>query len=93
LKNVTNVADAASDIALKLLSFMADDGALFRFMDISGIDPQSLKNQIAEPSFHAALLDFALSDETLLLAFAANAGLNPAEIIRFRSKLPGFIHE
>ena len=93
MKNVTVSADAASDIALKLLAYMAEDGALFRFIDLTGIDPQSLKSIAAEPSFHAAILDFALSDETLLLAFAANAEINPAEIVKLRSRLPGFAYE
>jgi hypothetical protein len=93
LKNLNVGTAAASDIALKLLGYMAESEELFGFMDQSGLDQQSLTSQATDPAFHAAVLDFVLSDETLLLAFAGNAGINPADILKHRSKLPGFSHE
>lgn len=84
-------AEDAGEIALKLLSFLAGDAdQLGRFMALSGLSPQDVRQNLQEPQFQAGLLDFALSDESLLLAFAANEGLDPGSVMRARSRLPGF---
>jgi hypothetical protein len=81
----------ASAIALKLLGYMAADGdVLGRFMALSGVSPEELRNGLSDPHFQAGVLDFVLADESLLVAFAANEGLDPAAIMRARAALPGF---
>jgi hypothetical protein len=45
---------------------------------------------LSDPHFQAGVLDFVLADESLLVAFAANEGLDPAAIMRARAALPGF---
>jgi Protein of unknown function (DUF3572) len=81
----------ASGIALKLLEYMAvERGYLERFMALAGLSIEDVRNAAADPNFHGGILDFALSDESLLLAFTANAGLKPEKMIVYRSKLPGF---
>ncbi|NMD09225.1 MAG: DUF3572 domain-containing protein [Phyllobacteriaceae bacterium] len=76
---------------MKLLAYMAaNEDLLGRFMGLSGLSPDDLRQGIADPAFQAGVLDFALSDESLLLAFAANAGLDPASLMQARSKMPGF---
>lgn len=73
------------------MSFLASDAdQLGRFMALSGLSPQDVRQNLQEPQFQAGLLDFALSDESLLLAFAANEGLDPGSVMRARSRLPGF---
>lgn len=80
-----------SVIAMKLLTYIAsDEDVLGRFMGMSGLSPDDLRRGIADPAFQAGVLDFALSDESLLIAFAANAGLNPTAIMQARSRMPGF---
>lgn len=59
-------------------------------MGLSGLAPDDLRRGIADPVFQAGVLDFALADESLLIAFAANAGINPASIMQARAKMPGF---
>jgi len=77
-------------IALKSLSFLAEDSErLGRFLALSGVSPQSLKTQASEPSFLAGVLDYVISDEKLLLAFAESAGLKPESVTTARRKLPG----
>ncbi len=87
-------AGHASVIAMKLLTFIAADSDLLgRFMSLSGLGPDDLRRGLNDPAFQAGVLDFALEDESLLLAFAANEGLNPVAIVQARAKLPGFAHD
>ena len=78
-------------MALKLLSYLASDPDLIgRFMALTGLAPQDLRQSLADPAFQAGVLDFALQDEYLLLTFASNAGIKPETVMRARSRLPGF---
>lgn len=78
---------------MKLLGFLASDPDLIgRFMALTGLSPNDLRQSLADPAFQAGVLDFALQDESLLLAFAANAGIRPESVMRARSRLPGFAH-
>lgn len=91
LKSAQSEREDGSVIAMKLLGFLAaDEDLLGRFMGLSGLAPDDLRRGIADPAFQAGVLDFALADESLLIAFAANVGINPASIMLARSKMPGF---
>lgn len=91
LKEVQGKNEEAGDLALKLLTFLASDPDLIgRFMALTGLSPQDLRQSLSDPAFQAGVLDFALQDESLLIAFAANAGLKPDAVMRARAKLPGF---
>lgn len=80
--------DAAERIAIAALGYLAADAQhLERFLSLSGLDPADLRQAAAAPGFFAGLLDFILEDESLLLAFAADHGINPTEILRARSHL------
>ncbi|MGD9784849.1 MAG: DUF3572 domain-containing protein [Hyphomicrobiaceae bacterium] len=79
-KNSTD-ADAASTTALKALAFLAGEPErLARFLALTGIGPQDLRARAGERDLHAAVLEHLMTDETLLLMFAADAGM-PAEAI------------
>lgn len=91
LKAAPPSRNEATHIALKLLEYLAVDGAqLERFVALSGMSLGDVKAQAGDDHFLAGLLDFALSDESLLLAFAANEGLQPQRIMQLRAHLPGF---
>lgn len=80
--------DAAEHIAIAALGYLAADPEhLERFLSLSGLDPADLRRAAASPGFFAGVLDFILEDESLLLAFAADHGINPAAIVRARSHL------
>jgi hypothetical protein len=75
----------AETIAIEVLSFLAKDSArLDRFLALSGVGLDNLRAAAAEPGFLAAVLDHLASDESLLLAFAAEAGQNPETIGKAR---------
>ena len=89
LRDRTAAADAET-IAIRALQFIAADGErLARFLSITGIGPETLRQAAAEPGFLAQVLEFVGEDESLLLAFAANAALAPATVAAARQRLAG----
>lgn len=80
----------AEAIALQMLAFLAGDGErLDRFMSLAGLSPVSLRESAAEPQFLAGVMDHVLADQSLLLAFCAEAGIAPETAVRARQGLPG----
>ncbi|MFY9899649.1 MAG: DUF3572 domain-containing protein [Xanthobacteraceae bacterium] len=75
-------------LAVQALAFIAeDDGLLSGFVASTGIAVQSIRDAAREPNFLAGLLEHILADENLLIAFAASAGIDPAEVARARQAL------
>ena len=69
----------AEGAAIAALTFIASDAdRLSRFLSLSGIDVTRLRAAAAQPEFLAGVLDYLSADEPLLMAFAADAGLDPA---------------
>ena len=73
--------DEAEAIALSALAFLAEDqDRLIRFMTDTGLAPADLRAIAGRPDMLGAVLDYLLSDESLLLVFAACAGIDPAAV-------------
>ena len=82
--------EEAEVTALNALGFLAADPERFaRFMDLSGLDLEAIRASATDPAFLGGLLDHLLADESLLLVFAEEHGLNPERIAQLRRKLPG----
>ena len=82
--------DQAESLAVAAVAFLAADDERFgRFLALTGLDPLGVRAAAAQPGFLAGVLDHLGSDETLLLAFATHAGIDPAEIERARLALSG----
>ena len=80
----------AQGLAIEALAYLASDiERLEPFLSLSGIDLANLRQVAADPAFLTAVLEHLASDETLLLAFAANAGHDPSDIDRARQLLAG----
>lgn len=80
--------EEAAIVALTALSFLAGDPAsLTRFLDLTGFTIAQLKAEAHTSAAQAAILDHLLDDESLLLTFAANAGLTPAAVAQARAAL------
>ena len=74
--------DGAEWIAIHGLSFLANDAArLGRFLSLTGVGPSDLQHARQDPGILAAVLEYLLGDEPLLLEFAANSN-TPAENIQ-----------
>jgi len=82
--------EGAETLAIQALSFIASDPErLGTFLAISGIGPDQIRTAATEPGFLTGVLDHVASDESLLVAFARDAGIKPEEVMRARGALGG----
>jgi hypothetical protein len=73
--------DDAETIALQALAYLADDPQrLARFLALTGTDAGQLRTQAGAPDFQVAVLDYILGDESLLLTFCQESGIDPAVV-------------
>jgi len=80
--------EAAETLAVQALGFIAGENArLAHFLNMTGIIAADIRAAAREPSFLAGVLEHMLAEESLLLAFAAEAGIDPAEVARAKSVL------
>ena len=80
----------AQIIALKALAFLAsDEERIKRFMSITGLMPQEIRAQAAEPAFLGGVLEHLRNDQSLLLMFAESANIIPALIDAASFRLSG----
>ena len=81
---------AAESLAVAALSFLAaEPERLARFLAVTGLAPQSIREAAGEPHFLAGVLDHIAGDERLLLAFASESELDPNDVIRAHDMLSG----
>jgi len=82
--------ETAEEIAARALLFLAEDSTrLGRFLAETGLDPRDLPGRLREPAALAAVMGYLRSDESALLAFAANAGLDAEDVERAEVALGG----
>jgi hypothetical protein len=82
--------DTAELIAIQVLTHISGDPEkMQRFLAVTGIDVDQLRESAAEPEFLAGVLDHVLADEALLMAVAAETGVEPPEFERARAVLAG----
>jgi hypothetical protein len=80
----------AQSLAIRGLSFIAEDlDRLGRFLALSGFGPAELRARAGDLAFLGGVLDYLLSDEALVVAFADWAAVDPASVAMLRQKLPG----
>jgi hypothetical protein len=82
--------DGAETLAVEALGFIASDHErLVRFLDLTGLSPATIRSAAGSPQFLTAVLDHLLGDERLLMEFAAQAGCEPAGLMKARDQLAG----
>jgi hypothetical protein len=82
--------EGAESVAIAALGFLAaEPERLARFLALSGLGPHSLRQAATSPGFLAAVLDHFAADERLLVAFAADQGVDPGAVIGARDTLSG----
>lgn len=73
--------DRAESIGVSALLFLAGDSErLVRFLTVTGVGPAQLRAESRAPHMLAAVLDYLLQDESLLLVFCASDGIPPEDI-------------
>jgi hypothetical protein len=82
-------ADAEA-LAVAALSFLAEEpDRLGRFMAETGLGPENMRAAASTPTFLPAVLDYLIGNETALLDFAADQGIDPSAVPAARAALPG----
>jgi Protein of unknown function (DUF3572) len=83
-------ADEAQGLAVQLLSYLAADRErLGQFLATTGLGPASLREAASSPIFLLVVLDYGMADETLLLSFSAERGIDPSQVALARVALDG----
>ncbi len=82
--------EAAETLAIAALAFIAaEPKRLEGFLGATGLTVDRLREAANAPDFLAGVLEHMLAHESLLLAFADSAAIDPAAIARARSALGG----
>ena len=90
LKNSSQNELEGSSIALQFMAFLAsDEERLERFSALSGMGLNDLKAGAQNPVFLGFMLDYALQDESLILAFSESKQISPQSLATARRQLPG----
>jgi hypothetical protein len=80
--------ETAELLAIQVLTFIAEDEARMRdFLAATGLTPGQIRTAALQEGFFAGVPEHMLANESLLVAFADSAGINPAEIARARAAL------
>jgi hypothetical protein len=80
--------EAAEMLAVQALAFIGEEPRrLAAFLQSSGLAIEQIRDAAQEPGFLVGVLEHMLGDESLLLAFAASAGADPAAIEHARAAL------
>jgi Protein of unknown function (DUF3572) len=81
---------AGESMAISVLTFLAADiGRIERFLSVTGLGPGNLRAAAAGPGFHTSVLGYLVANEPLLVQSAAEAGLDPEEVVRALRRLEG----
>jgi len=82
--------EAAETLAVAALTYLSlEPESLGGFLATTGIGPDQIRSAARDPEFLSGVLDYFLSDETLLVAFAKDQGIDPSEMQRARRALGG----
>jgi hypothetical protein len=80
--------EAAEMLAIQALAFIAEDpDRLTGFLDVTGLSVEHLRAAAREPDFLGGVLEHMLAHESLLVAFAEAAAIDPTAVGRARDAL------
>lgn len=69
------------ETAAAILGWLANEpDMLGRFLALSGVQPQQLRNAVNDPGFLAGMIDFLMGHEPTLLAFCEATGTKPETV-------------
>src|SRR5262245_20199809 len=78
--------EAAQALAIAALTYLAAEPEhLGGFLAATGIGPDQIRKAAGDPEFLSGVLDYFSGDEPLLIAFAKDQQIDPAEIERARA--------
>ncbi|MEO1729278.1 MAG: DUF3572 domain-containing protein [Pseudomonadota bacterium] len=78
----------AATLALAALGWvLGDDDRAGRYLDLTGLDPETLRAGLGDPSVLASCLDFLANHEPDLVRAAEALAVSPEELIAAREHL------
>jgi len=83
--NPTNDPQALALAALA--ATLADERRALRFLDMTGLEPDGLRERLGDPWLLAALLSFLEAHEPDLIAVAEAAGTTPEALVAARRSI------
>jgi hypothetical protein len=87
-RRTSGTKEAAETLAIQALAFIAEEPErLSAFLGATGLAPDRIRESATQPHFLAGVLEHMLADESLLVAFADSAGLDPADVARARNAM------
>jgi hypothetical protein len=91
MQNTGNLRQESAEIlALQALGWLLSrDDLVPQFMAATGASADDLRALAADAGFLGAVLDFLLTDDQMVQAFADDAGVAPDLPMRARAALPG----
>ena len=88
MQSLRDSRETAEMLAIQALAFIAEEpDRLERFLALTGLERERIREAAHEPGFLAGVLEHMLGDENLLVAFSQSAGIDPAEMARASSAL------
>ncbi|KFI33636.1 hypothetical protein CG51_09425 [Haematobacter missouriensis] len=85
-----NERESAETLAIAALGWLAaDEDRWQRYLGATGASAESVARSAREPELLAAVMDFLLTEDQLVMAFATDAGVRPEAVLRTRRLLPG----
>jgi len=79
----------AEAVAIQALTFIAGDPALLsRFLALTGIEADQIRQAARQPGFLAGVLQFIVAHEPTLLAFSEASGIAPQDATAALEALP-----
>jgi hypothetical protein len=80
----------AQIIGMKALGWIAAQDSVFEaFLNTTGAKVDDLRQQAADPSFLAQVLDFVMLQDEWVLSFAADSAIAPEQVVAARAVLGG----
>lgn len=86
--------EEAMRLAIQGLAYIAsDEDRAQRFLAATGLAPQDIRRHAQDPAFLGGVLDHLLGDESMLMGFCGEQGLDPMVPAAARRSLPGAVTE
>jgi len=87
-KYVGQTREAAEMLAIQALAFISEEPErMAAFVSVTGMEADVIRDAARSPDFLVGVLEHMLGDESLLIAFADSAGIDPAGLARARKAL------
>lgn len=82
--------ESAREIAIAGLGYIAADGdQMSRFLALTGLSPDDLREAAKSPAFLIGVLDFFMGHEPTLISFAESRQIDPQDVVDARQVLAG----